>query len=46
MDRYVSLKIFWGCVGEKGKNKFGLWDETRSLQNSSWGKVGSSFNSF
>ena len=38
--------IFGVFVGEMGKNNFGYGDKVRSLQNSSWGKVGSSLDAF
>ena len=35
---------FWGFLLEKGKNNFGLGDEAKFLQSSSWGRVGNEFH--
>ena len=36
--------IFRGFLLEKGKNNFGLGDEAKFLQSSSWGRVGNDFD--
>ena len=36
--------IFWGFVGKKGKDNFGLGDEAKFLQSSSWGEEGNDFD--
>ena len=35
---------FQGFLLEKGKNNFGLGDEAKFLQSSSWGRVGNEFD--
>ena len=35
---------FQGVLLEKGKNNFGLGDEAKFLQSSSWGEAGSGFD--
>ena len=36
--------IFRGFLLEKGKNNFGLGDEAKFLQSSSWGREGNGFD--
>ena len=36
--------IFWGILLEKGKGSFGLGDEAKFLQSSSWGREGNDFD--
>ena len=36
--------IFWGFCWRKGKGNFGLGDEAKFLQSSSWGKKGNDFD--
>ena len=36
--------IFWGFCWKKGKNNFGLGDEAKFLQSSSWGREGNGYD--